>query len=215
MPSFARWVIGGLIGGLAGAAVWAAVTHFTNYEIGWIAWGVGIATGFGVRMAAGDDDGNGPGLTAVLIAVLALVAGKYMATVPRVNQLIRSLDGLIVVTAEDQKLEFAKTIATERERAGKKLKWPPNKNIVTAEEKGDFPADVWKEAEKRWNDKPAETQQAELAAANAEAKTRGAEAFAKIRWMAFQKSFGPIDILFFFLAIGSAYKLGSGLVSDD
>ena len=44
----------GLIGGAIGAAVWAGVVAVTQYEIGWIAWGVGGLVGYAV--AAGNSD---------------------------------------------------------------------------------------------------------------------------------------------------------------
>jgi len=47
-------LIGGLVAGLVaavgGAVVWAAVTIFTGYQIGWMAIGVGIVVGFAVRI---------------------------------------------------------------------------------------------------------------------------------------------------------------------
>ncbi|MEJ2510629.1 MAG: hypothetical protein P8Y72_03430 [Anaerolineales bacterium] len=43
-------IIGGAIGGLLGAVVWAAVTYLTEYQIGWLALGVGYLVGIGVRL---------------------------------------------------------------------------------------------------------------------------------------------------------------------
>jgi predicted Zn finger-like uncharacterized protein len=74
---FIGWPIGGVIGGLIGAALWAGVIYLTGYEVGYIAIGVGALTGIGVRIMAGEDDGWGPGLTALAIAILAVVAGKF------------------------------------------------------------------------------------------------------------------------------------------
>jgi len=36
-----------------------------------------------------------------------------------------------------------------------------------------------------------------------------------LKSVAFRASFGPIDIVFFLLAIASAYKLGSGMATGD
>lgn len=73
---FLAWPIGGAVGGLAGAAIWAAIAYATEHEIGWIAWGVGLLVGLGVRFAAGESDGFGPGLTAVGMSFVSIWAGK-------------------------------------------------------------------------------------------------------------------------------------------
>ena len=43
-------IVGGLAAALVGAAVWAGVTVTTNYQIGWMAVGVGFLVGYAVRM---------------------------------------------------------------------------------------------------------------------------------------------------------------------
>ena len=42
-------ILAGIISSLVGAAVWAAVTVATEYQIGWMAVGVGFLVGFSVR----------------------------------------------------------------------------------------------------------------------------------------------------------------------
>lgn len=39
----------GIAAAAVGAALWAAVTYFTEYQIGWMAVGVGLLVGFAVR----------------------------------------------------------------------------------------------------------------------------------------------------------------------
>ena len=41
--------LAGLVAAVAGAAVWAAVTVMTEYQIGWLAVGIGLLVGFAVR----------------------------------------------------------------------------------------------------------------------------------------------------------------------
>jgi phosphate/sulfate permease len=72
-----KGIIGGLIAAVIGAGVWAAIAYFTGYEIGWIAWGIGALVGFVAAKAAGDDAGDGLGIVAAVIAVLAILGGKY------------------------------------------------------------------------------------------------------------------------------------------
>ena len=69
-----------MIGGAVGAAIWAGIAIATDYEIGWIAWGVGVLAGFGVRAGSGGEDGPLLGGLAVLIACLSIMVGR-MATI--------------------------------------------------------------------------------------------------------------------------------------
>ncbi len=43
-------IIGGIIAALIGACAWATVTVLTNYQIGWMAVGVGFLVGYAVRV---------------------------------------------------------------------------------------------------------------------------------------------------------------------
>jgi len=43
--------LAGLAASLAGAGIWAAVTIVTEYQIGWIAIGIGFVVGYAVRLA--------------------------------------------------------------------------------------------------------------------------------------------------------------------
>ena len=44
-------IVAGAVAALAGAAVWAVITVVTEYQIGWMAIGVGALVGFAVRLA--------------------------------------------------------------------------------------------------------------------------------------------------------------------
>jgi hypothetical protein len=72
------WIVGGLIGGGIGAFIWAAVGHYTGYEFGWIAWGVGALTGIGMHIVGqGYGDGRS-GWLAVGIAMFSIVVGRFV-----------------------------------------------------------------------------------------------------------------------------------------
>lgn len=68
---------GALAAGLVGAAVWAGIAIATDYEIGWIAWGIGAAVG-AAFFKLGGRGGVGPVLCAV-IALASIAGGKYAA----------------------------------------------------------------------------------------------------------------------------------------
>ena len=48
-PNLLMGLIGGVIAMLVGAMVWGAVTYFTEYQIGWMAIGVGFLVGLAIR----------------------------------------------------------------------------------------------------------------------------------------------------------------------
>jgi hypothetical protein len=76
----------GLAAALAGAVLWAVVTYFTKYQIGWMAVGVGFLVGYAVRIAGKGIDKSfgftGAGLSFFgcalgnLLAICALIANR-------------------------------------------------------------------------------------------------------------------------------------------
>jgi len=217
-----KWIVAGGIGGLISPGIWAGITYGTGYEIGWIAWLVGIVVGFCVRVAAGDDDGFAPGLVSVVIAVLAILAGKYLAVSFIVDrELAKQMQAefAVMITPETMQQSICSEVVEEWTAEKKKLNWPPGKSAETVENFTDYPLEVRTEAATRWNALGAEEQQKRLDQKRSEmAEITGMLADslgASVKKQAFQESFSPLDILFFLLAIGSAFKVGSGATSDE
>lgn len=48
-PNLLMGLIGGVIAMLVSAVVWGAITYFTQYQIGWMAIGVGFLVGFAIK----------------------------------------------------------------------------------------------------------------------------------------------------------------------
>lgn len=67
----------GLAASLAGAAGWAAITYTTNYQIGWMAVGVGLLVGIAVRKAGRGVD-NVFGLVGSGLSLLGCVLGNLL-----------------------------------------------------------------------------------------------------------------------------------------
>jgi len=135
------WVIGGTIG----AAIWVAVGYFSGFEVGWIAWGVGVLSGMGVAAVAsanGEADSSS-GITAAVISILAVLAGKYAVVHLVIDQAMKQIPAGAPEAQQMQQMQQ------------------------------------------------------------------------QVKQAVFLGSFGPIDILWFFLAAGSAYKLGSGQQEGD
>jgi len=73
-------IIGGSFGGLLGAGIWAAITYFTEYQIGWLAVGVGFLVGFGVRKLGRGIDKNF-GAAGGIIALISVLLGNFLASI--------------------------------------------------------------------------------------------------------------------------------------
>lgn len=70
-------VAGGLVASLAGAIVWAAITYFTNYQVGIIAIGIGFLVGITVRhLGKGIDKIFG--LVGGLLSLLGCAVGNLL-----------------------------------------------------------------------------------------------------------------------------------------
>ena len=204
-----KMLIAGSIGGLLGALIWAGISYATNYEIGWIAWGMGFVVGVCVRMAAGEQEGATPGGIAAALALGSVLLGKYLAVHMMMVGLTAKLEAPNI-TADDVKLEIAYDVFAEREQAGKPVAMPPGKTSDDLETLADVPPEVRGEADKRWNALTAEEQNQRIATSK--------ENYVMIRDMfinssrgeAFTSSFGAFDLLWFGLAAYTAFRIGSG-----
>lgn len=207
-------LIAGGIGGLIGAAIWAGISYVTNYEIGWLAWGVGFLVGLGVRLGAQDWEGVAPGLLAVAVAMLAVVGGKYAAISLHLSHAMADFT-MPSVSAQDIQESLAEDIVSEREENKKPVKWAPGKSLDTAEILADYPQDVQKEAIKRWDDLGADEQARRISELKEGQEKLQKFLHGEVHKMAFFASFGVMDAVFFLLAAVTAFRLGSGSATDE
>lgn len=70
--------IAGLGAAAVGASVWAAIAYYADYELGFVAWGIGVAVGFAIARIAGAS-GMPAQAIAVICALLGIAGGKYAA----------------------------------------------------------------------------------------------------------------------------------------
>ncbi len=205
-----KGIIGAVIGGAIGATIWALISYYTNYEIGWIAWGIGAMVGAGMMVGARDVQSSMCGVIAAVIAVASIVGGKFAAVAIDVHQYVAKMQKDSVVTEDYTKIYVAHQLVEEYEAGRKPLKWPEGYSAETATESFHFPPDLWKDLESRWkalsDAQKATYQQATEAQFNAYL----VEASQEARTEAFKGSFSFWDALWFFLAVGTAYKVGSG-----
>lgn len=204
-------IIGGVVGALLGAAAWAAVAYYTHYELGIIAWGIGLAAGAGVAIGTRGGAGLIGGVIGVVCALGGIAGGKYAAVHFQVEQKIASQS--FTVTEGRMIEEIAEGIVEEREKAGKQIKWP---TATPADERtqADYPKEIWSDANARWT-KLSEGERTQRLADAQDRMNAAMVAFKQtVKESAFKASFGVFDILWVILAAASAFKLGSGNGGD-
>ena len=86
--SLLRPALAGACAGLGGGIVWALIVGLFNYEIGWIAWGIGWAVGWAMCRVT-ERRSTELAMVAAAIALLSLLLGKVLiqqfVTGPRVE----------------------------------------------------------------------------------------------------------------------------------
>jgi hypothetical protein len=203
----------GVVFGLVGAAIWAGIAYATNREIGFVAWAVGGLVGFGVRVGAGQWEGGAPGAIAAGVAILAIVAGKYAAVSLIVGKELNDLTFTIKET--DMIAGIAGDLCKEREAQGKRLAWPAGMTAEKAAKQEDYPRDVWAEATKQWNSLPPAEKSGKMADRQKRLDEIKGMLAGGLKNRAFWDSFSPFDLLWFGLAMLTAFRLGSGTSSPD
>jgi hypothetical protein len=71
-------LLGGGLAAAVGGSIWALIVIATGYEIGFVAWGIGILTGLGVVLCSNGQRGLPLQAIAVFTSVLGVVVGKYV-----------------------------------------------------------------------------------------------------------------------------------------
>lgn len=202
-------LLGGGIGGAIGAAIWAVIAYTTGFEVGWIAWGVGVLAGVGMAIGARDDTSMLTGILAAVIALGSVLAGKYIAITYMVNDHIPSSLST-TITDEDIQVHIADQLVEEYQQAGKPLAWPAGMTVEEATTQADYPKNLWADMLTRWKALSPDEIEQRRAFLTQESTQSLAQFKSMVAEDAFTESFSLFDALWFFLAVGSAYKIGSG-----
>lgn len=73
-------VLASIAVGLGCAALWALITALTHYQIGYMAWGVGLAVGATMK-AAGKGISPAYGVIAAVVALLSCMIGNFLSNI--------------------------------------------------------------------------------------------------------------------------------------
>lgn len=199
-------ILGGVIGGAMGSGAWVAIVHFTGYEVGFVAWGVGLLVGLGAMSLSGGRSTAAGAVAAGLIALTAVLAGKAGMAYLQVDE-VRTQLGLdgrvgkemaITAIAEDVQKEFAAQGMAMNEQ------WP--RGVLKENDPRTFYApQVWAEAERRWGAFSASDQMAIRSRLESHVSDEPGQLFLA----AFLGSFSLYDMIWLVLASMSAYKIAS------
>lgn len=72
-------IAGGVLAALVGGFVWGLIVILTDYEVGFVAWGVGFLAGLAVVRFAGGRKGIPLQVVAVVSSLVGIVLGKYIS----------------------------------------------------------------------------------------------------------------------------------------
>jgi hypothetical protein len=78
-PDIMTGLLGGVVAAIIAGIVWGLLVIATNYEIGYVAIGVGALTGYGVYLASGKKRGFSLQILASATSILGILVGKYIA----------------------------------------------------------------------------------------------------------------------------------------
>lgn len=76
--AIAAALVGAVGASIVGGLLWGLIVIVTHYEIGFMAWGVGLLAGFAVAILARGRRGTPLQAIAVLSSILGIVVGKYV-----------------------------------------------------------------------------------------------------------------------------------------
>ena len=195
---------GALLAGIAGAAIWAGIAIGADYEIGWIAWGIGAAVGAAYHKLGGRA-ASGPVLCGA-IALLSIAGGKYAAfRISVQNELEEIVGSAGLRLAYDDARQFGEKYAaakTQRERDDLIRGWI-----------SDSPEDAVQVTERdlqRFREKELPRVQAIR-----EGRLSYDEFAAEFREVlmaevTFADAWGGFDLLWIFLGVGTAFRLAAG-----
>jgi len=206
-----RALLGAVVGGAVGAVIWAAVSFYGNMEVGWIAWGIGVLVGLGVRKAMKPEQLNVRiGLLAGAVALLAVAVGKYAS----VYMAIESARAQPITMTDELAISYlADDVIKERLDSGGEVAWPHGEPGEELDSEDDYPADVWAEGKSRWSEMGPGGQ----GEYKVKLKTQIRENFDRfapeMQMQGFASSFEAIDLLFLGLAVYTAFRLGSSTVA--
>jgi hypothetical protein len=197
-------VIAGLIAAVAGGFLWAVIVVFTGYEVGWVAWGVGGLVGLTMLKVAGIPS-RGLGARAAVLAAVGLLVGKWLIIEIGVRSELRD-----EIAANPELLQQAVFVDMIENEA-----LPPDltASIEALGEEDELPDSVMVRIQEVVDERIAVMDEDEMDSV----ATHFAQLFiGELGFMdRMQATMSGWDLLWFFLALGTAWRLASGSAARE
>lgn len=208
----AKALIGAGVGGLVGAVIWGGIAAATGFEIGYVAWGVGILCGGGAMWLGGS--GRMMGVACALIALVSIFGGKMLAVqMSAPGELREMFDAVYTREVYQEYLDDAEAFAELEPDADYRefmfeRQYTPAETPeeITDEEYAYFERETVPELESIYQNQPTYD----------EWKAKGVKdgtdiVMAEVSLFdAAKENLGLMDVIFGLLGIGTAFKLGNG-----
>jgi hypothetical protein len=207
--SFLLGAVGAAGAGLLGMLGWYLLIKSTGYEIGYAAWGVGVLTGIGARIL-GRGGSTGLGVWAAGCAFIAVLGGQYLAAKSFADELTGDLE-TAARQSYDKRLAYAKeALQAQTDDEIKRLlakeaaeeDGTPDPSQITAEDIQQFRDEELPKLRDFANGKPSREEY--------ETDFKSIKDSWMFKFLILKSSFSLFTLLWLFLGMGSAYKLGSG-----
>lgn len=197
----------GIVAAVIGGAIWAGIVTLTGYEVGYVAWGVGLIVGVAVAAGA-KEPGVVNGVTAAGLAVGGLLLGKLL-----IFQL--AMPGLVAKEFnEDPQIHSVVAemqVAKDPNLDPDFKAWYDNEDPTAYTEEQD--AAYYAKLDQLINERSAQMSEAERDAAVKEFAGMTLASLPIEERM--NIAFSGWDLLWFGLAVLTAFKIGSGAVANE
>lgn len=192
-------LLAGTAGALLGGALWALIAGLTDREVGYVAWGIGGLTGF-LMAKASQARGRGPALAAAAFAAFGLLFGKVL-----LHQFVLRPGFVREVVSDEEARVGAAAWHLRREHA-----FPPAiQTELDAVPEADTLSDaLWERmlaAGREYLDTLPEPRRNAVVMSFANASLANVPMATQLSW-----HFSPFDLLWFFLALTTAYRMLAG-----
>lgn len=188
------------VGALIGAAIWAGVAFASHYQIGWIAWGIGALAGAGMHLGLRNPSFMG-GVGAAGIAAGGIVAAKFAVFFLILASFVGKGGGGAATAPPSAREQLANLIANSEMAEVPETGTDEQQEAAWEKAHADALTKVKPRVEKMSDDEV----KADLDRRQADTAAVGRSMLWSIFW---SSMFGPMDILFFLLAIVTAFRIG-------
>jgi len=193
-----------LVGALLGGGVWFLVAWYLNAEVGYVAWGIGLVAGVGMMIGCKEPSMKA-GVVAAAMSAVGILAAKaaiffaviYIVVTGNSNNIDAQRGFVTVQMAEEILDEKGVTDDAQRDK-----QW----EATYAEAEGRVEKMTDEQVRQKWTEYREAIKQAKAEQPPGEPEVGGGGAIFKA-FVATQ--FSLFDLLWFFLALGTAYKIGS------